>query len=214
MKTARDSQATSPANTAARGIAAIFLAAVASLPVLGESLKNDTIFNNSNRAHESIFDVKTHTLDTSHFTWGADVGTSIDIGGYDLSTFDLEVVLGYKRAWLRTLGVSCGVHRDFTKGNHLIPLMALVRTQLLPGSNATFLNIKAGYSFNSIGESDTNTGFMMNVGIGFNLASSRQFQTHLVLSYEYLRLNGDQRIMVDRARNHADLIQLIFGVNF
>lgn len=164
--------------------------------------------------HESIFDVNSGLIESSRFTWGADVGTSIDVGGYDMSTFDLDVVVGYKHGLIRTLGVSAGVHRDFSKGNHLIPVCGVLRLAFSPTQELTFLNLKGGYSFNSIGDTDTTKGFVMTAGIGFNLAMSRRFRSHLILSYEYLRLNGEQRILVDRSRNHVDMIQLLFGVTF
>ncbi len=162
---------------------------------------------------ESIFGDKTPTLDKSHFTWGADVGASIDMGGYDMSTFDIDIVLGYKNSLLRTLGLSAGIHRDFHTGTNFIPLMAVLRTSFIPRKTVCFFDLKAGYSFNTVGEENSG-GFTFNAGIGFNLASSKRFRSHLILSYQFIHLNELQGTMVDQVKNHIDFIQLHFGVNF
>ncbi len=158
---------------------------------------------------ESIFGDKTPALDKSHFTWGADVGASIDMGGYDMSTFDIDIVLGYKNSLLRTLGLSAGIHRDFHTGTNFIPLMAVLRTSFIPRKTLCFFDLKAGY----VGEENSG-GFTFNAGIGFNLASSKRFRSHLILSYQFIHLNELQGTMVDRVKNHIDFIQLHFGVNF
>lgn len=163
---------------------------------------------------ESIFG-GSRSLAKSKFTWGAEVGCSVDLGGYDLSTFDLDVVLGYKNSWIHTAGISCGVHRDFTKGNNFIPLMAVFRTAFSTRPRFWFANLKAGYSFNSLNEdSGTHGGFILNAGIGFNLAQSKRFHTYLILSYEFIHLNETQGTMIDKQIHNLDLAQISFGVNF
>lgn len=165
--------------------------------------------------HESLFDYKAPSLAKSHFTWGGEVGASVDVGGYDLSTFDLDIVIGYKNSWIRTLGISAGIHRDFSKGNHFVPLQAVLRTPFSSANKLCFLNLKAGYSFNTVSEdSGTHGGFMLTTGIGFNLAMSRNFRSHIILSYEYIRLNKKQGQMVDKRQSNVDMVQIVFGVNF
>lgn len=164
--------------------------------------------------HESIFQSPIGSLAASHFTWGADIGASIDINGYDMSTFDLDIVLGYKNDLLKTLGISAGIHRDFHTGTTFVPVEAVVRTAFIPRPCPIFMNLKAGYSFNTVGDSPTKGGFIFNAGIGFNLYRSQRVQTHLLLSYQFIHLNEMQGTMIDKKENHVDMIQVAFGVNF
>lgn len=168
----------------------------------------------SSTVHESIFDYASPRLGSSHFTWGADVGASIDINGYDMSTFDLDVIIGYKNSILKTLGISAGVHRDFQLGTTFVPLQAVIRTSFVPRPSLLFMNLKTGYSFNTVGDSPTKGGFIFNAGIGFNLYRSQRVQTHLILSYEFIHLNKEQGIMIDKKKGHTDMIQVAFGLNF
>lgn len=180
----------------------------------GNSIAEKPDTTDTSRQHESIFDYKSPSLSKSHFTWGADVGASIDVGGYDFSTFDLDVVIGYKNSIIKTLGISAGIHRDFHQGTNFVPLTAVIRTGFIPRSSLCFLNMKAGYSFNTVGETDTKGGFIFNAGVGFNLATSKNFQSHIILSYEFIHLNEQQGTMIDKVRNHVDMIQIAVGVNF
>lgn len=164
---------------------------------------------------ESIFNYKSESLGQSHFTWGGEVGASVDIGGYDLSTFDLDLIIGYKNSWIRTLGISAGLHRDFSAGTHFVPLQVVFRSPLTASNKICFLNLKSGYSFNTVNnDSGTHGGFILTTGIGFNLAMSKNFNSHLILSYEYIRLNKKQNQLIDKRRTNVDLIQILFGVTF
>ena len=145
------------------------LAAVGLCCILSAAHAETTDINGSNadnaataaEERESIFGDKTPALDKSHFTWGADVGASIDMGGYDMTTFDIDIVLGYKNTLLRTLGLSAGIHRDFHTGTNFIPLMAVLRTSFIPRKTLCFFDLKAGYSFNTVGEENSG-GFTLN----------------------------------------------------
>ena len=173
-----------------------------------------TAYTDSLHKSESLFDVKSPMLSDYHFTWGAEVGASIDLDGYDMSTFDLDVVIGYKNRLFKTAGLSVGFHRDFYKGNMLIPITAVVRTSFSSRPTWWFWALKAGYSFNSIGDVGTHGGFIFNTGIGFNLLRTKSLNCHLLLTYQFLHLSGEQQVMVDKLRNHIDMAQIGFGVNF
>lgn len=164
---------------------------------------------------ESIFGDKSSSLSKSHFTWGVDLGSSVDMGGNDLSTFDAEANLGYKSSWFQALGIGAGVHRAFGNGANLIPVFALVRTSFRPKPSLLFFNLKVGYSFNSYGhDTPVHGGFYLSGGVGVNLAVSRRFRSHIILSYGYFRLDDSQRVASGLNVRNIDYAQIHFGVNF
>lgn len=184
------------------------------LPAWGQGNTNGKFDRFSRRPGESLLESKATPLWLSHFTWGTDIGSSIDLRGNDMSTFDAEVVLGYKNRFIQLAGVSIGVHRAFGNGNNMIPIYAVFRSSFRSDPSLFFLNVKAGYSFNSIGETGTRQGFNCSLGAGINLAMSTRFRSHIILSYGYLRLDEEQRLWAGTKVGHVDYAQLSFGVTF
>lgn len=169
---------------------------------------------NSQPEREAIFDTTDRSLANSHFTWGAEIGTSIDIAGYDLSTFDLDFNIGYKNSLFNSLGVSCGVHRNFHHGTYYVPFTAMTRVNLNPNNPWGFLQFNVGYSFNTVGETKSAGAFTFGTGIGFRLAYSRRFSSHVSVGYSYMRLAKTQQTMLDKRRTNVDLIHVRLGINF
>ncbi|MBD5264118.1 MAG: hypothetical protein HDS48_01130 [Bacteroides sp.] len=163
---------------------------------------------------ESLFPKATKNLSTSHFTWGAEFGASIDLSGYDTSTFNVDAVFGYKNNYFRILGAGAGIHRSLGNGDNFIPVYALMRTSFSQQPKLFFMSLKVGYSFNTMGDSpmfgDTNA----QLGAGINLAMSKRFQSHLILAYEFRHFNKRHKhILNDRAED-ISLATISFGVNF
>lgn len=84
---------------------------------------NDSI---RNATRESLFPEKSRSLAKSHFTWGAEAGASIDLTGHDMSTFDVDVLFGYKNSYIRMVGLGAGIHtalcREETTSSLFMPL--------------------------------------------------------------------------------------------
>lgn len=163
---------------------------------------------------ESIFGDHSRSLAFSHFTWGAELGSSIDLRGNNMSTFDIDVILGYKSRFLRTIGIGAGVHRSFGSKNNFIPVYFLLRTSFRDKPSLFFFDLKAGYSFNTINSSAARGGVSASLGVGINLAMSKKFQSHIVLSYCYFHINGKTRSEVSLPSKYVDLARLSLGVNF
>lgn len=163
---------------------------------------------------ESIFGDKSPSLEGSHFTWGAEIGASLDLLGNDMSTLDADIVFGYKNRLVKTLGVGAGIHRAFGTGTNFIPLYALLRIGFSRTHDVCFLNVKAGYSFNSIAGEGSRGGLKGSLGIGFNLAQSRRFHSHIILSYGIFRLDNTILTSTGSEVRDISLAQLTFGVNF
>lgn len=163
---------------------------------------------------ESIFPQKSLSLALSHFTWGADIGGSIDLDSNDMSTFDADVNFGYKNKYIRIIGVGAGIHRAFGNGNTFIPVYFLFRSSFRSRPSLCFLNLRAGYSFNTIRESPTFGDISASIGIGFNLAMSRRFMSHIILSYGFRHFSRRHRTQVGLSTQNSNLAQISFGVNF
>lgn len=162
---------------------------------------------------ESLF-ASAKGLSDSHFTWGGEVGASIDLSGCDTSTFNIDAILGYKNIYFKTLGAGLGIHRSLGSGDTYVPVYALVRTSFSKRPRMFFMSFKVGYSFNTIGDSPTFGDTNAQLGAGINLAMSRRFQSHIILAYEFRHF--DQRhkhILNDRTEN-VSFATLSFGVNF
>ena len=74
--------------------------------------------------------------------------------------------------------------------------------------------MRAGYAFSTIGEGASRGGAMAAVGVGINLAMSKRFQSHILLSYCYYHINGHTRKESSFDSKYIDLARISFGVNF
>jgi len=174
--------------------------------------KSDSV--TSQQPQESIFG-NSVSLDKSHFTWGAEFGSSIDLTGHDLSTFDLDVILGYKNKYIKTAGVGVGVHRTVQGGNIFIPIYAMIRTSFTSRPSICFLHARFGYSFNTIEDSPMFGDFSSLLGCGFNLSQSRKAKTYIILGGGVRYFNERHKQMISAVDTHFIWIaQLQFGVNF
>lgn len=163
---------------------------------------------------ESIFGGN-RPLDNSHFTWGADLGASLDLTAHDMSTFDIDVILGYKNKYFKTAGIGVGIHRTVQGGDNFIPIYALIRTSFTSRPSLLFFNARFGYSFNTIDDSPTFGDFNSALGCGINLSKSKRANTYLILSAAYRYFNERHKNMVSRIDTHSIwMAQLQFGVNF
>lgn len=180
-----------------------------------DSMQTDSLNNKrTDDKYESIFPGAAKSLAASHFSWGAEVGSSIDVTGHDMSTMDLDVNFGYKSNFIRILGVGAGVHRAFGSGNNFIPVYLLFRTSFSSRPKLLFMNLKLGYSFNTIGDAPTFGDSGASLGCGVNLAMGRNFKSHLSLSLAYRHFNKRHQAKVNLDTYNVILAQINFGVNF
>lgn len=163
---------------------------------------------------ESLFPEKSVNLGRSHFTWGADVGSSIDLGGNDMSTVDLNTAIGYKGAFFQMAGVGVGAHKAFGNEYTFVPVYAIARTNFRHNPSLFFMEVKAGYSFNTLSDSGSQGGTFWSIGCGVNLYTSAKVRTHLVLSYGYFGLREADEENVRYRGNNIDYAILSFGVCF
>ena len=175
----------------------------------------DTLYVKPNNNRESLFPKSSQNLGIqSHFSWGADIGASIDVGGDDMSSFDIDVNLGYKNKFFRLIGVGVGIHRAFGNGCNFIPLYAVIRTSFREKPSLFFLDLKGGYSFNSIGYNNSQGGAYASIGCGINLAMSNKFKSHIIISYGYFGMKAINNVAINFDGNQINYAQIKFGVSF
>lgn len=121
------------------------------------------------------------------FAWGADMGASIDMSANDMSTVDVDIVLGMRRGWINFLGL--GVQADIMVSNSCrsYPLFLLFRTNFSNRPTRLFWEVRGGTSLNYLEHNHQQTGGFASTGVGINLASGRSFSSHLVIGYSWVQ---------------------------
>lgn len=157
---------------------------------------------------------KGRSLAGSHFTWGADVGSSVDLAGSDMTTFDIDAYFGYKGSLIRTAAAGIGVHKAFGNSYTFIPVYALFRTSFRSEPSLLFMEVKGGYSFNTLADSGSAGGAYGSLGVGINLAMSPKLQSHIVLSYGFFTLHKASELAIPYVGDNISYAVLHFGVNF
>lgn len=149
-----------------------------------------------------------------HFAWGAEVGSSVDLTGNNLTTFDANIYAGWKNALFPIAGVGIGIQRSIGNSNTFIPVFGLLRTSFRTKPSRFFFNLKAGYSVNTIAKGKKKGGFFCSPGIGMALNQAKRVQTYVLLSYGYYHLNEQQVNEIQPDIRHIDFAQISIGITF
>ena len=132
------------------------------------------------------------------FSWGIDIGSSIDMTGKNISTIDAEAYFGMRSGTIRNLCVGGGIHTSLGNSNTLMPVFLMFRTSFTSRPSLCFLELKGGYSFNTLIGDESQQGPFGSAGLGFNLYTGNKFRSHLILSYHYFKMesyeNGEEFI--------------------
>ncbi len=137
----------------------------------------------------------------SHFAWGADIGSGIDMTGNDMTSIDLNAFFGYKNQFIRFLGVGAGIDMMISNGSSAYPLYAMFRSGFSNRPTFLFLDARAGCSINNIQGYDSKTNFFGSLGIGFTLARGKNFSSHIILSYNFMPIGN---LKADETVTHFD----------
>lgn len=116
-----------------------------------------------------------------NFTWGFDIGSGVDLTAHDMTMFSIGAAFGYKNRYFRFAGVGASILSMMNDSSHCYPIYAMVRTSFTPNYSPCFLEVKAGLSFSTFQNYGSQTDFFGSVGVGFTLAHSRKFTSHIAL---------------------------------
>jgi hypothetical protein len=121
----------------------------------------------------------------SHFTWGASIGSAIDMSGNDMSAIDISACFGYKGTGIQMAGVGASIDMVVNNSSRIFPVYAILRTNFQKKPSLCFMELKAGCAFNHLYDYDSQQGFYGSIGAGVNLATGHDFKSFITLSYTY-----------------------------
>lgn len=139
--------------------------------------------------NDSVYIIDNHPH--GRFRWGADAGSTIDCTGQDLSSLDISISFGFSRKWINFLGV--GAKALFNVGgesSRSFPLFVNFRTNFKNTPSVVFWDIKGGVALNYFGNEPAHTGIYASTGVGFYLARSSKFSSHILVGYTFRELKS------------------------
>lgn len=157
---------------------------------------------------------ETNSMPIGNFTWGADIGSSIDISGNDMSSIDIDAYFGYKNAVIRTLGIGAGIKSAIGNSYTAIPVFAILRTSFTSKPTLCFLDLRLGYSFNTLTDDVNQNSFYGSAGLGFNLYTSPKFKSHLILAYTFMNMDDYYSNNLYNDINNYSGMSIKIGINF
>lgn len=136
------------------------------------------------------------------FAWGASLASSIDLSSSDMSSIGINAYFGMQAPMVQMLGVGVSVDVPVNNSLHSMPIFLVARSNFCNHSTLCFADVRAGLSVNDIPFSKKQTGLYLSGGVGFNLASSSKFTSHLILAYSCVgrkdfEHNGEMQTLSD-----------------
>lgn len=149
-----------------------------------------------------------------NFTWGAEMGGGIDMSENDMSTIDFNACLGMRFSVVRMLGIGAGANMMVSNSCRSFPVFALFRSSFSKVKKLCFLDIRGGVSINYMPDDYQQTGLYLSGGVGINLASSKNFSSHIIIGYSFF--SRDDYVIGDFSHRLKDLhfANLRLGVSF
>ncbi len=137
------------------------------------------------------------------FTWGAEVGSGIDMGGDNMSTLNIAALIGYRTSWINFAGVGLGIDMMMSNSCRAYPVYAKL----------FFAEMRAGVAFNQATNVPDRTNLFLQPGAGIYLATGKTFASYLTLSYTYnaMTFYGDKK---DTLVHGLNMATLSIGVTF
>lgn len=121
-----------------------------------------------------------------HFTWGAEIGSSVDLTGNDMTSLDIHGQFGYKGPGTRLAGIGAGINSMMNNSSRCYPVYAIFRTSFARQPRLCFMDLRLGVSFNNILDFKSQTGFYGSIGAGITLAKGKKFSSHIIVAYTFL----------------------------
>lgn len=121
-----------------------------------------------------------------HFVWGADVGSTIDMSGKEMSSIDINAAFGVGYKWLNFAGIGAGANIVVSNSYRIYPIYAMVRSDFSNLVKFVFLDLRGGIALNYLSRNVRQTGGYVSPSIGFNLATGTTFRSYITVGYTYL----------------------------
>lgn len=147
------------------------------------------------------------------FTWGAEAGTGIDMGGDNMSTLNLRSTVAYSGPYLELAGVGAGVDMVMSNSTRTFPIYAILRSSFSRTPKLLFAELRGGIAISQVPSLADQTKPFIQSGVGIHLATGATFSSYLTLSYIYngFSYSGDKADTLIRGLN---LASIAIGVTF
>ncbi len=149
----------------------------------------------------------------SNVMFGIELGTGLDLSSTDMSTFNADIVVGYRHKLIQFLGVSVGLHKSLGTRDSFLPIQAVFRTGFRKTPTLFFMQASVGYSFNTISSSPMFGDTMATVGAGLNLVQRPKFQSNLILSFGFRHFTERHQEMAQINKPNIGFAQISFGIS-
>lgn len=194
----------------------IILAVISFCPMRGQVAPD--------QAYQSVTVVVADSIDTppptnfstkaSHFTWGADLGSSIDLTGQDMTSIDIDASFGYRGNYIQLAGLGAGIRMMTSNSSRCMPIYGIVRSNFAKNPTLCFAELKAGISLNNLYTDIYQQRMFGSLGLGIRLASGKTFSSHLLLAYEFMQVSRTSDPEAIRPLGSIHCASIRIGVNF
>lgn len=150
----------------------------------------------------------------THFVWGADIGSSIDLSSNDMSSIDINAYFGYKNSIIRAAGIGAGIQSALGNNHTLIPVYAIFRSSFRSKPSLCFLDLRGGYSFNRLRSTYTQSGAFASAGVGFNLFTNNKFNSHIILAFNFFQMESYGSETQHYDVNNLSSVSIRLGISF
>lgn len=163
----------------------------------------------------TIMGLRAQNSYVKHFAWGIDAGSAIDMTGNDMSAIDISAAFGYSGPYVRLVGLGASIDMMVSSSSTTYPVYAIFRSDFSRVPRLCFLELRGGASFSNIDNFERQTTPFGSIGIGVTLAKGRTFMSHVVLSYNYTKLD-DVMLPDESVRRIHDLqyAAIKIGISF
>lgn len=150
-----------------------------------------------------------------HFAWGAEIGSSIDLTSHNMTTFDANIYAGWRGGPIQMLGIGVGLQRSVGNSTTFVPIYGMVRTSFRSAPSIFFLDLKIGYSFNTISNGgNSKGGFLLSPSLGIVLKRTSKLSSYVLLGYGFYHINERQVDDLQLDINHIDFAKIGLGITF
>lgn len=156
-------------------------------------------------------DIKRKTM--SKLMLGAELGSCLDLTSTDMSTFNFEILFGYRWKAIQLLGVQVGIHKSLGTSDTFIPICLVFRTPFRAKPSRFFFHFNAGYSFNTVASSAMFGDITAAIGAGINLVQRPRFQSNISLAVGFRHFNQRHQVLSQIDRENVGFAQISFGIS-
>lgn len=151
-----------------------------------------------------------------HFVWGAEMGSGIDLTGNDMTYTEIGAYFGFKNSWVQTAGFGASIYSMLNNSSRCYPVYAIFRSAFSRRPRLCFMDLRLGLSFNNMLDYKMQTDFFSSLGLGFTLAHSRRFSSHIIVSYQFMPMSASRDASGTWTNWHTSLhyASVRFGCSF